>query len=484
MRQLSGKLWMLTSLLVLLFAGCGGEDGSDQTPQDEFGDEDVESMAEEEEEVDPTAFVIGYAERDISPPVGTILGGFGGPAQNRGITDYNDPLMGQVLYLSNNAGQAFMVISVDTAGYFFEFGDWGPGIKQLRETIEEKLEGIVHLPPENILVGASHSHAATDLVGFWQAAGEGVPLEVLELYLTKISDAAVEAVESAVEGEIFVAEGELVGYTGRDSDCSEIIDNTVSVLQARDLEGQPLATLVNYAKHPTTLPYENTVASADFIWGFREETLLATGAPGMYLQGFVAAVHGGSSRVSGADSFEKAYAMGELISQTALDTLDQAEKVEEYRIYNLETLYSCETSEGYLYDTYHYLNMPKRSIEDLGDELLVKEIPVSWHKVGSVEFAVFPGEGTPEYSYALRERMTGNAGFIVGLGNDCLGYILDPESVAADPSGQLEGYEMLMDWAKKPVPAPGTRWSPSVGSTELTRKGKSPLIEAFFSRFR
>ncbi len=442
-RNVRDLLGVFLFLMAYLCLACGGEDDGGVYGDEETGDN--ESVLELEMDIEPTGFVVGYAEVDVSPPLGTILGGYGGPAQNRGITAFNDPLMAQILYVANDAGQNFMMISLDTAGYFYDFGDWGPGIKQLRENISEKVGDKVHLPPEHILLGASHSHAAIDLVGFWQAAGDGVPLDILNFILENITDAAVEAVDSAEGGEIFAAETELVGYTDRDSGCSTVLDNTVSVLQARDGEGTPLATLVNYAKHPTMLPYENTVASADFIWGLREEIQEVTGAPGMYMQGFIAAVHGGpEQRTLPRDEWEKTYAMGKVISDVALEALDDAKKVEEYAIENLEAVYSCGAKAGYLFDMYQLLSMPKRNASMEGDEVVVHEIPVSWHRIGTVEFAVFPGEGTPEYSLALREKMTGEFGFVVGLGNDCIGYILDPESVAADPSGQLEGYEMLM----------------------------------------
>src|SRR5262249_48322007 len=46
-----------------------------------------------------------------------------------------------------------------------------------------------------------------------------------------------------------------------------------------------LATLVNYACHPTTLAWENTLISPDFPGAMREVVEQATGAPCIFLQG-------------------------------------------------------------------------------------------------------------------------------------------------------------------------------------------------------
>ena len=57
---------------------------------------------------------------------------------------------------------------------------------------------------------------------------------------------------------------------------------------------------------------------------------------------------------------------------------------------------------------------------------------------------IWPGEASPEYSVALRARMTDSVPFMVGLGNDEICYIVDPESVENDPTGKLARYEALM----------------------------------------
>jgi len=62
-------------------------------------------------------------------------------------------------------------------------------------------------------------------------------------------------------------------------------DDTVLVARMTGADGQPLATLVNYACHPTTLAWENTLISPDYIGALREVVERETGAPCLFLQG-------------------------------------------------------------------------------------------------------------------------------------------------------------------------------------------------------
>jgi len=63
-------------------------------------------------------------------------------------------------------------------------------------------------------------------------------------------------------------------------------DDTLLVGRVVRMDGHPLATIVNYACHPTTLAWENTLISPDFLGAMRETIELHTGdAPAIFLQG-------------------------------------------------------------------------------------------------------------------------------------------------------------------------------------------------------
>ena len=63
-------------------------------------------------------------------------------------------------------------------------------------------------------------------------------------------------------------------------------DDTVVVAKAvDDSTGETLGTIVNYACHPTTLAWENTLISPDYVGAMRELVEKNTGAPCVFLQG-------------------------------------------------------------------------------------------------------------------------------------------------------------------------------------------------------
>jgi hypothetical protein len=64
-----------------------------------------------------------------------------------------------------------------------------------------------------------------------------------------------------------------------------IADDTVLVARVVDDNDTPLATVVNYACHPTTLAWENTLISPDYIGAMREVVEAATRAPCFFIQG-------------------------------------------------------------------------------------------------------------------------------------------------------------------------------------------------------
>ena len=62
-------------------------------------------------------------------------------------------------------------------------------------------------------------------------------------------------------------------------------DDTVVVARVTADDGRVLASIVNYACHPTTLAWDNTLISPDYIGAMREVVERDTGAPCLFLQG-------------------------------------------------------------------------------------------------------------------------------------------------------------------------------------------------------
>jgi hypothetical protein len=62
-------------------------------------------------------------------------------------------------------------------------------------------------------------------------------------------------------------------------------DDTLTVARVTDESGRLMASVVNYACHPTTLAWDNTLISPDYVGAMREVIEQATAAPCLFLQG-------------------------------------------------------------------------------------------------------------------------------------------------------------------------------------------------------
>jgi len=468
---------MFLSILLLLLLACvscgGGDEAADGDSEVADGDGEVADgdgeVADGDTDVDveqgsevASKFFMGYSEVEVTPDDGICLGGYGfGPMRRK--EGVHDPLMAQVAFFMNDIKQAYVIVSIDNVGYAYEFDDWGPGVKILRETAAEKLAGKIAIDPQAITIASSHSHYSTDLTGFWQETGTGPDKEMLAEHVEMISEAIVEAYESAQEIKLYFGETAMdPDYAMRDRldpkdldsepCCGNEMDPTVSLIQAQDLEGNPLVTIANYANHPTTCPWESKLTSADYIYGFREEMMKKTGAPAMFLQGFEAAVHAGPKMIElgPLDNFDTAYAFGAVFAdnvEAGLATLTENTSYEiMHKWTNFNSIVGPESQLVFMLENF---DMPKRSITEVtgedGETLYQLDgIEVSWHKFGDAEFALYPGEGTPPTSLFYRSKMVSPYKFLISLANDSAGYFIEQYDLDNDPTGRLVDYELTM----------------------------------------
>jgi hypothetical protein len=165
--------------------------------------------------------------------------------------------------------------------------------RRVRGGLLEALE----LPEERVLLNLSHTHSGPSLCSADAHQPGG---HLIVPYLDALRDAAIaactEAIESARPGTLEWATGlcdlavnrdllsggrYLVGFNP-DADA----DATLLVGRACSAEGVVIATLVNYACHPTTLAWQNELLSPDYVGATREVVEAATdGAPCLFLQG-------------------------------------------------------------------------------------------------------------------------------------------------------------------------------------------------------
>jgi hypothetical protein len=154
------------------------------------------------------------------------------------------------------------------------------------------------LEPEQFLVAFSHTHAA----GLMGRERQDLPGgELIAPYLDELAGRVagiVQQARAAVRPATItygVSRCPLAGNRDYwDATRKQYVcgfnpdgpaDDTVLVARITDRDHRPAATVVNYACHPTTLAWQNTLLSPDFPGAMREVVEQTTGVPCAFLQG-------------------------------------------------------------------------------------------------------------------------------------------------------------------------------------------------------
>jgi hypothetical protein len=257
-------------------------------------------------------FALAWA--DITPPVG-IYHRMWGAAKHERATGVHRPLRATVaMFKAANAGSR----RGHEADHKASAGQSASSRRRLQAESSQILVALDHCvlgaveheqlvshiaqfsgqPKEAILVVFSHTHAA-GLMGLERASMPGGDL--IPGYLRSVADRAAELVRECAAGlspaGIVYGQGSCRLAAHRDffdEERKQFVcgfnpgapaDDTVLVGRVTGDNGKLLATVVNYACHPTTLAWSNTLISPDYVGAMREVVEQATGAPCLFLQG-------------------------------------------------------------------------------------------------------------------------------------------------------------------------------------------------------
>lgn len=234
---------------------------------------------------------IGVARHDITPPIG-IYNRNWGAATSEVATGIHRPLTCTALVLKRKANDAqpLVLISLDLTWWRTYEDEWD---------CRSALLNALNLDESRLLLHLTHTHAGPSICRE-DAEREGGHL--IGPYLDHLKATCVEATREAAHtaqpGVLEWAFGKCNLACNRDMQdpsTDRIIcgfnpalpaDDTLLVGRATNADGKTIATLVNYAMHPVTLAWENTLISPDFVGGVRDVVEANTsGTPCLFLQG-------------------------------------------------------------------------------------------------------------------------------------------------------------------------------------------------------
>ncbi len=231
----------------------------------------------------------GTARTDITPPIG-IYHRMWGAARHDQATGVHRALVGDVMVFGPIEGSAspFVRAELDLVGL-------APGQHDELARILGEAAGVSQ---DRVVVTYSHTHSG----GFFVPDRASHPGgELIAPYLQHVGEALGAACRAAVavmaEVTITYATGRCSLAANRDYWDDSLqgyacgfnpdgpADDTVLVARMVDTSGRMVATLVNYGCHPTTLAWDNSLISPDYVGAMREVMERETGAPCIFALG-------------------------------------------------------------------------------------------------------------------------------------------------------------------------------------------------------
>ncbi len=257
-----------------------------------------------------SGLLAGAAFASIAPRAsdlreGVYLGGFGSYRQRRATGIHDEPQC-RALCLSDGES-AFALAVLDLVG------SAGPLLGAIREDAA-RLTG---LPPSSIIIACTHTHASPDMQGLW--GGTGRPYE------THVAHRAAAAIWQAHQAmapvTALAATTSLAGVVRNRRGWPET-DETLTSVRFTSTRGAPLATLVNYACHPTASGPANVEVSRDWCGVAADVVERELGGVAIYVNGAVGDVN---PAVDG--SFDAAESLGRAVASAAVASLDAADEI-------------------------------------------------------------------------------------------------------------------------------------------------------------
>ena len=445
-----------------------------------------------------TEFRAGAASLPLLPPLGLPMVGFiRQPWNARG---YGLPLEVGALVLERG-DRRVVLCGVDVVGIVH------PQI----EPLIDRVAAATGAHPDGILLNLSHTHLAppggvangavygdvddelaASIEAFSRVLHDKI-VSVCGLAAQRLEPAGIVWGQADVDLAVNRRERTTHGFNGGSIlgwNPNELVDNQVTVLQARRRDESAIATLVGFGCHPVTTGYDMDVYSADFPGPMRDVVRTVSGGECVFFQGA-----GGNvlPKFAFTDTEEEARRMGTRLGLAALEAvadrysrpvtvvaegegsvtpitryrrrfeehakppaLEAAREVvsiplmphpslaevEHQRREHEQELEEARASgdRGRVKIAYYHATWARRIEAQLRDGTTPTEVrgPVHAVRIGDGVIVTGPGETFTEYGIAVKERSPGTPTLYAGYTNEILGYL--PTASEYQYGGYEAGY--------------------------------------------
>ncbi|MFC5408836.1 hypothetical protein ACFPMF_05935 [Larkinella bovis] len=349
----------------------------------------------------------GAAVRVITPePLLLVSGGIGTPKK---ATEKKGDLFIRAFVLEKGPTRV-AIVSVDNLGWPSVLGNKSRAL-------------IKSIPPENVLIGATHTHSGPDAYGFPDQSGKALAdLPYLEKCVQQLAETVEEAVRKLQPATLKVAVGEAKGKIAFNYYADQLYDPRCGVIQALDATGKPIVTLVNYAIHPEVIGSDRGILSPDLCGPLYSKLESKTGGMAIFMNGAQGGMVTADVRREGGkeeNTWEECIRIGELLGEEALRIVSTAPVLPNPSVYCAARSVEFPIESDLM--KYIIRKSPLGySISTTGSVTA----QVNLLNIGPAQILTIPGEALPNIGYYVKRHMNTKFPFLFGLTNDAFGYML------------------------------------------------------------
>jgi len=353
------------------------------------------------------AFQAGVAVRDVTPD--PLLPVSGGASPTSPASRQVGNLTVRALVFDRD-GVRVAIVGADFLGF--------PGA--LCDRVRAKVPDI---PPENILIGSTHTHSAPDMYGFPDAqGGHGADLEYIATVIDRMAEAINAAVGNLAPASLKINTGEAEGKIAYNYYAPQLYDPRCHVIQAIGEDGKALATLINYAIHPEVIGPDQGILSPDLCGPLYERVAEQGGGTAVFMnsaQGGMVTADCRGPDGKDIQTWDECVRIGTLLADEALRIVSEAPVQPDPALYCTarDVTFDVDSEEIRMIAAASPIGMTLNP----GNTVTTQ---INLVNIGNAQILTIPGEALPNIGYYLKRNMNGEHHFLFGLTNDAYGYIM------------------------------------------------------------